>query len=290
MAPPPPPPSDPPAERIVFCVDMDAENSRQSVGKRGRVAAIADGVSMLIETKLRVSRGHTFALVTLGSEAEWVLDFTDARDVITSAVLSLQSDISYPRADLGSLFRVVAEHVAAGGSDSAGAATAPAAAPEPTTPLRVILIYGRSNVVPTIRATDLGTDTAAAAAAAAVAAAATTSSAAASPAAVSAAAVASMMLSPNFFFDAVFVHERPSDVNACQKIFDTITSIEDQVATAVYAFETHSNLAKLMGFFATLVAHPLQRPVDQIDFQPKLAPMKQPPGSAPKQDLNNAQA
>lgn len=75
-----------------------------------------------------------------------------------------------------------------------------------------------------------------------------------------------MLLSlPMVFFDAFYMHEKPSKNNNPQAVYDALTDI-DQVDENAYFFETHRSLRRIYLNFTLLLAHPLQRP-EQDDFK-----------------------
>lgn len=70
-----------------------------------------------------------------------------------------------------------------------------------------------------------------------------------------------LLTSPHFYFDSIYVHEKPSKEkeNRLQEIFDFLTSIETPHGSSSYYHE-NSATRRLFSQFAQLLAHPHQRP------------------------------
>jgi len=65
--------------------------------------------------------------------------------------------------------------------------------------------------------------------------------------------------SPIFFFDALYLHSKPSKDNRPQDVYDFITEIEGKDHNSYY-FENSTSIRKFHLHMAHLLAHPLQRP------------------------------
>mmetsp|Transcript_27474 Transcript_27474/g.38752 ORF Transcript_27474/g.38752 Transcript_27474/m.38752 type:complete len:228 (+) Transcript_27474:60-743(+) len=65
--------------------------------------------------------------------------------------------------------------------------------------------------------------------------------------------------SPQFFFDCCYLHSKPASNNCPQDVFDFITEVEGKNHIG-YFFENSTSLRKFQPNFASLLAHPLQRP------------------------------
>ncbi|XP_045158259.2 BRISC and BRCA1-A complex member 1-like isoform X2 [Mercenaria mercenaria] len=66
-------------------------------------------------------------------------------------------------------------------------------------------------------------------------------------------------LSPHFFLDALYLHEPPSQENKCQEVFDTVCDLD--IKGLSYILGASRNPTKVYDSMAQLLAHPLQRPV-----------------------------
>ncbi|XP_076440512.1 BRISC and BRCA1-A complex member 1-like [Babylonia areolata] len=70
--------------------------------------------------------------------------------------------------------------------------------------------------------------------------------------------------SPYFFLDVLYVHEPPSEDNKCEEIFNRLCELDHKGLS--YILEAAS-LTRLFDSVATLLAHPLQRPLQrQADY------------------------
>ncbi|KAK0082757.1 hypothetical protein PV325_009910 [Microctonus aethiopoides] len=103
----------------------------------------------------------------------------------------------------------------------------------PTHVNRVILIYTRSNCVPVFHTTNN---------------------------------FEMFMMHKYYFFDALFVHEPPSDDNGSEYIYAKLSELD--IKNNSWIFEVGRNAAQLHTQMAKLLAHPLQRPKqDSANYQ-----------------------
>ena len=78
-----------------------------------------------------------------------------------------------------------------------------------------------------------------------------------------------LQTSPHFFFDALYIHEPPSEENHCEAIYDIICELDEK--GLFYVFEVSRNPTKLYDSMAQLLAHPLQRPIQkEVSYRLKL--------------------
>lgn len=66
---------------------------------------------------------------------------------------------------------------------------------------------------------------------------------------------------PHFFLDILYMHETPSDDNKCEGIFDLLCGLDESGWS--YVLEVSRNATKLHNHCGSLLAHPLQRPVQR---------------------------
>jgi len=71
---------------------------------------------------------------------------------------------------------------------------------------------------------------------------------------------------PHFFFDLLYLHYKPAKDNRSQEIFDVLTEVESDLVAhePIYLFENSSNKHKVYTNFAMLLAHPQQRPDQNV--------------------------
>ncbi|KAL5021536.1 hypothetical protein ScPMuIL_000691 [Solemya velum] len=65
--------------------------------------------------------------------------------------------------------------------------------------------------------------------------------------------------SPYFFLDVFYIHEMPAEDNKCEEIYNSICDLDTKGQS--YIFEASKNPTKLYDYMAQLLAHPLQRPL-----------------------------
>lgn len=99
---------------------------------------------------------------------------------------------------------------------------------------RVIFIYGRSNCIPHFKE------------------------------GASKSQVQQLLDSPIFYFDGLYLHNKPNKDNKPQEIYDFITELEGKDHSG-YFFENSTSVRRLFLNVSNLLAHPLQRP-EQSQF------------------------
>lgn len=113
--------------------------------------------------------------------------------------------------------------------------------------VRVILIYGRSHVIPTVDRTAYD------------------------------GLVNKLLSHPNFFMDILYLHERPDNSThdfGPQEVYDLLTSLEDtsgENGKHFYMFESVGNAPRVYTYSGLLLAHPLQRHFDQVTAKEQTA-------------------
>lgn len=120
------------------------------------------------------------------------------------------------------------------------------------TTYRVVMFYSRSNVVPDMKV-----------------------SAAEAPVEAK-----TLLTNPNFFFDLVYMHSKPSKENKAQQVFDFLTSLESLAPKDQFFYLSETcTKPKFHIQVAQLVAHPRLRPaqgdwpaliaLDKVESEPK---------------------
>eukprot|EP00850_Spirogloea_muscicola_P025677 SM003899S14267 [mRNA] locus=s3899:20:1296:+ [translate_table: standard] len=216
-----------------------------------RLDAVRQGLLLFVHAKLRADPRHRFAVATLGDGPAWRLrHFTGDVDAVSSALRSLSSGGMFLTCDLAALFRMVGKE--ARRTTASGRV------------LRLVIIYCRSNVVPSFSST---------------------------PPPASPHGGKGVLAAPPpraFTVDAVYLHNRPvAGTNCPQAVYDAIISTLEAVSEhESYIFESASNLARsLFQAACLLLMHPMQRcKQDELDIPWDLAaplPSQQPPLPAP---------
>ncbi|XP_077500461.1 BRISC and BRCA1-A complex member 1-like isoform X2 [Amblyomma americanum] len=215
-------------ERIVICVDLCSEMEDMPFtfsdgSKHSPLFMIKRVIELFVHNKHKIDKRHEFALVVFHEVPLWVRNFTNDPKEISSFLEDLNETRHCENCDLTSLFDAISEHTHIPEVGREGAFPPPFL-------VRMILIYGRSNNVPTIHS-NLQT-------------------------------LKQMMQLLYFFLDILYVHEPLSEANCCQEVFNAFIALDDYVQS--YVFEVSRNATKLHNYMAKLLAHPLQRPLQHM--------------------------
>ncbi|KAG0340741.1 hypothetical protein BG000_011213 [Podila horticola] len=222
-------------EKIVFCVDLDHsmeelffEGTRPTDSRMNRTKSL---LKWYINQKSAWSAGHEFAMIILGEKAVWHMDFTDDIALFSHALDGLYSMGKYDAFDTTSLFHEIQSH--------AGLAT------DKNVLVRAILIYTRSDVLPTLPDPEV---------------------------------LEELRKDNRFYFDCIYIHNKSSDVVGNikpQHVYDRLTEIEDARSVG-YFFELTRLYRKYSSAMAELLANPAFRPIqDEHDFRIPPLPLSQ---------------
>jgi len=192
-------------------------------------------LSVFVHAKARMHPQHQFALCILKDTAVWLQDFTSDPDRVVDRIQKLETAGLFKTVDLTSLFNLINSKVEC---FAPAAPSSPSPAPYKYA-VRSIFVYGRSSVLPTWSGSNQMPGVADA-----------------------------MLKSPIFFFDALYLHDKPTENNRPQEVYDVITGIENENVVS-YFFENSTNPKRLYNHISLLLAHPLQRP-DQNDLKDHL--------------------
>lgn len=201
-------------ERLVVCLDVGAEMASPWDAKKAdgpsRFEVVVDGLKNWVVQKEMLSPGRQeYALVALGSNAELVFSWTTERDILIATLDSLSPRSDAGPVDLGSLVGVCDRDLGAG----------PRSTDDRTT-TRILLVFGRSEAVPTLSRSFRTIDC---------------------------------------FLDALYVHKKQHECeNVCQDVYTFLTSLEARRPHGFF-FETSSSQPRLQQSLALLLAHPLVR-------------------------------
>lgn len=184
-----------------------------------------------INQKSAWNAGHEFAMIILGEKAVWHMDFTDDVALMSHALDGLYSMGKYNSFDTTSLFHEIQSH--------AGLAA------DKNVLIRAILIYTRSDILPTLPDPEVLED---------------------------------LRKENRFYFDCIYIHNKSSDVVGNvkpQHVYDRLTEFEDSRSVG-YFFELTRLYRKYSGAMAELLANPTFRPIqDEHDFRIPQLPLSQ---------------
>jgi len=247
-------------ERIIFCIDVDSEmdSTEISKAKRGnatRLDLVKLSIRYFIFMKQKMNAADQFAICTLTSGTVWFQDLTSDEDLLLRKITALQTQESFPSFDMGSLFEIInmkfpflAQEQCTTDSTISSTNISNCSKPPFDCVYRVIFIYSRSNVIPHFeydRAKKMRDN---------------------------------ILRAPNFFFDLIYLHAKPSHDNRPQDVYDFLVSkgleesaIDDESENS-YMFENSLSQIKFLKNFTYLLAHPLQRPKQSSALRTFLSP------------------
>ncbi|XP_071853929.1 BRISC and BRCA1-A complex member 1-like [Apostichopus japonicus] len=216
-------------EKIIICIDLSEEVNRvpfysRDGTKQVPLDVIKRSLMIYIRTKVEMNHRHQFALVIFQESFVWVQDFTSHIDDFLHVIQDLTTD---GRESESCNLASLFEtiHDNIVLPDVENRQLIP-----PPYTIRTLFIYGRSNVVPAFEEESK--------------------------------AQQRLVESPYFFFDVFYLHEPPSELNKCKEIFDIFLAL-DKEATS-YIHEVGRNTTHVYDKFAMLLAHPLQRQMQEV--------------------------
>ncbi|XP_044743401.1 BRISC and BRCA1-A complex member 1-like [Chrysoperla carnea] len=195
--------------------------------------ALKTAVEIFLRLKAQINPRHEFALITLEStKAKWIRNFSNFRNII-KAVQALQTvpldDTSDETFNLDSLFEMATQCIEIPPFDNESVTLLY----PPNYLVRIIILYTRSKFVPTINVGEL---------------------------------LQNQLTSPYLFIDTVWMHAESNEENKIEEISKAFKFIQDNDKS--YFFESDYNVIKLQNIMAKLLAHPLQRSLqNSADFK-----------------------
>ncbi|KAG7213870.1 hypothetical protein KM043_003078 [Ampulex compressa] len=214
-------------EKILFVIDTAKEQNctpfKLGTGaKYAPLFMIKRVVETFVSAKSTIRRAHEYALMAMDSQsARWICDFTNNIKSIVNhldTILEENQEEEQSTYDLGQLFEKIQARLPLPARSHDAAV--------PTFATRIILLYARSNCIPTFLTSQK--------------------------------CLESLTENPYFFLDVLFVHEPPCSDNLCEDVYAALTMLD--TTTFSYILEVGRNAAKLHDHMAKLLAHPLQRP------------------------------
>jgi len=224
------------AEKIIFCIDLCKEVDSLDFCRGGkksptRLDLIKQALRIFVFTKQKMNPNHEFAICVLTETTIWYQDLTTDVDIFSKKLMQLQVQGDFTSFNVSSIFDVI-------NTKFPDILAAPQFKSTAAAAYRAILIYSRSNSIPHFEPNQhkLTSD---------------------------------LLDAPNFFFDALYLHSKPSKENRPQDVYDFITEIEGKDHIS-YFFENSTSMRKFHLHVAHLLCHPLQRP-EQSAYSTSLA-------------------
>eukprot|EP00735_Rhodelphis_limneticus_P006872 TRINITY_DN19330_c0_g1::TRINITY_DN19330_c0_g1_i1::g.15909::m.15909 TRINITY_DN19330_c0_g1::TRINITY_DN19330_c0_g1_i1::g.15909 ORF type:complete len:247 (-),score=17.34,sp/Q5R7L2/BABA1_PONAB/29.66/1e-19,VWA_2/PF13519.1/0.0062,VWA/PF00092.23/0.025 TRINITY_DN19330_c0_g1_i1:3-686(-) len=191
-----------------------------------RLEVVKQGISTIVRSKSVLDNRHRFGLCTLLTDVQWCLDFSKP-DAFLEQLNYVECAGDFRQCNLGSLFDQTLAHAQQNPPEFQNST------------LRVIFIYGRSWTTPGIGSTIPPS-------------------------------VMQLFSWPSFFFDVDYLHQASKENEHIQATFDFFFWLHDTIQPYIqhrahtswhgYVFETSLSARKAHVAFASLVAHPMQRP------------------------------
>eukprot|EP00743_Colponemidia_sp_Colp-15_P012216 GILK01013831.1.p1 GENE.GILK01013831.1~~GILK01013831.1.p1 ORF type:complete len:230 (-),score=18.04 GILK01013831.1:421-1032(-) len=182
---------------------------------------LKSAVELFVRTKAKLDPRHEYGICVLQETSTWFLSFTSNVELFVEKLRTLSVKGDFKKFEMASLFDAIA---------------AKRVLPDVTDRsgsipyvVRMLFIYGRSAVIPNEGRLQNQTHP--------------------------------VIAHPAFYYDALYLHEKPSDTNNPQAVYDFITSFEpdEQLQKFSFFFECSSNVARLYKNMAALLAHARQR-------------------------------
>ncbi|KAL1922319.1 uncharacterized protein VTP21DRAFT_9858 [Calcarisporiella thermophila] len=220
-------------EKVLFCVDVSDEMSKTLALKTtgvgmtiGREPVGMDLAKRLIKrfisVKGRWNSDHEFGVITLKNRAEWYINFCNDYELLYAGIDELTPMGSFEIFELDQLLLTIKNYLE----------QSQASVDANDYVLRVIIIYGRTSVIPKKPTPEL---------------------------------LAKLYGDTKIscYIDVIFIHDRPTADNSPQEVYDSLLDLES-IDGKSYAFEIN-RLAKNFALnMAMLLGHPFQRP-NQIE-------------------------
>ena len=207
-------------EKIVLCLDLCQEEDpplfEVSNGKKYSQSYMIKRASQFFcRLKLTLDKKHKIAIVGLTKTAILLQTLTSEITELNKAIDELPEPENYESFEMESLLEMVNEmtlesphHI---DSDQVPSI------------IRVVFIYGRSNIIPTVNEESIGY----------------------------------LNNVPAFFMDMLYIHKEPEDENNVMAIYEILKAFNTKRRS--YLLQTNLNATKLHNEMGKLTAHPLQR-------------------------------
>lgn len=219
-------------EQIIFCVDHSSIlqstyfKASSKANQLTVMESVAKSIKHFMKIKSAIDNRHHYSLVLLNDDAQWITDFESTHDEIWQMLKDMSSaknEQPEPDSsfDLTTLFKVIDQNIELGHLSTIVDKVFPQYV------VRVIMIYGRSNSNFMMDKTNLN--------------------------------YKNLQRHPYFFFDSIYIHEKVSETNCVEDIFNGICNLDENGTSHIYEVGFDMNMALLFNTFAKLLGHPLQR-------------------------------
>lgn len=225
-------------EKIIVCIDLSSPDRNPFVGTRcaqdvSLLEVVKFGVKTFVDVKYKMNNSNQFAICALSETAEMHQQFTNNVEEFSGKLDELIPCGKIRTFDMTSLFSVIQNCI---DQDSKNETDVDCV-------YRCIFIYCRSDSVPVWGTPPYGQ-----------------------------AAGRKVLAKENFFFDVLYLHEKPSTYNMPQEVFDALTDVYHTCGTterpnSSYYCENSTSLSRHFLCWAQIMAMPSQRP-QQVENLP----------------------
>jgi len=226
-------------EKIIICVDLSSPDRNPFVGQRcaqdvSLLEVVKFGVKNFVDVKYKMNNSNVFAICALSETAEMHQPFTNSVEEFSSRLDELIPCGKLRSFDMSSLFTVLQNCIEQDAKNSSS---------DKECVYRCIFIYCRSDSVPVWGMSPYGQM-----------------------------AGRKVLSRENFYFDVLYLHEKPSSSNMPQEVFDALTDVYHTCGTterpnSSYYCENSTSISRHFLCWAQIMAVPTQRP-QQVENLP----------------------
>jgi hypothetical protein len=225
-------------EKIIICIDLSSPDRNPFVGQRcatdvSLLDVVKFGVKTFVDVKHKMNQSNQFAICALTETAEMHQSFTNNVEDFSTRLDELIPCGKIRTFDMSSLFAAVQNCIDQDVKNGA----------DKDCVYRCIFIYCRSDSVPIWGQSPYGQI-----------------------------AGRNILSKENFFFDVLYLHEKPSSTNMPQEVFDALTDVYHTCGTterpnSSYYCENSTSISRHFLCWAQIMAMPSQRP-QQVENLP----------------------
>jgi len=225
-------------EKIIICIDLSSPDRNPFVGQRcaadvSLLEVVKFGVKTFVDVKHKMNQSNQFAICALSETAEMHQSFTSNVEEFSGRLDELIPCGKLRTFDMSSLFTVMQNCI---DNDAKNGN-------DKECVYRCIFIYCRSDSVPVWGMSPFGQI-----------------------------AGRKILSKENFFFDVLYLHEKPSSSNMPQEVFDALTDVYHTCGTterpnSSYYCENSTSISRHFLCWAQIMAMPSQRP-QQVENLP----------------------
>nr|CAB3225057.1 BRISC and BRCA1-A complex member 1-like [Phallusia mammillata] len=230
-------------EKIILCVDHSSSmflkhfrKTAQTIKQTSPIQVLNGAIRQFVMTKSLIDKRHEYSLFMLNDNAQLISDFSNqANDIMfmmqditnTTKPKENQDTEGQSSVDISQLFDQIENHV------TLPVVKNPSQTPPPYV-VRLIFIYGRSQCkIEFLNGRE---------------------------------SYQKLVKSPYFFMDSIYIHEEPSEDNKVTDVFTGLCELDANGNSYILEVGLDSSMSVLYNALAKLLAHPLQRQRQPVNF------------------------